>query len=47
MLIDFAKNINSLVVCLKVLEQETDQSLLYFASQFVKDKLKYEFEQLS
>jgi hypothetical protein len=46
MLINFAQNVHSLVVCLKVLEQETDPTLLYFSSQFVKDKLKYEFEQL-
>lgn len=43
---DFSKNVNSLAVCLLVLEGSEDPTAIYFASQFVKDKLKFEFEQL-
>lgn len=41
MLITFSQTITSLGVCLAALEFSDDQPTIYFASQFVKDKLKY------
>lgn len=46
-LIEFSENVHSLVVCLSILESDSDERLLFFSSQFIKDKLKFSFEQLS
>lgn len=46
-LIEFSKSIHSLHVCLYVLETIEEPTISYFASQFIKDKLKFQFQQLS